>query len=57
MKELERLGLYRDETTGWTFQGSNPGGVRDFSLLQNVQTDSGTHPASNSIDTGVLSRG
>ena len=29
---------------------------RDFSLLQNVQTGSGAHPASHSMGTGVLFR-
>ena len=32
-------------------------GLRDFSLLQNVKTSSGDHPASRSMGTGVLSRG
>ena len=32
-------------------------GVRDFSVLQNVQTGSGAHPASCSLGTGVLSWG
>jgi len=31
--------------------------ARDFSLLQNVQNGSGSHPAFCSIDTGVLSPG
>jgi hypothetical protein len=30
-------------------------GARDFSLFQDIQTDSGTHPASYSIGTGVFS--
>ena len=30
---------------------------KDFSLLQNVQTGSGAHPASSSVCSGVLSRG
>jgi hypothetical protein len=32
-------------------------GVRDFSLIRNVQTDSGSHPASYSMDTGGSSPG
>jgi len=34
-----------------------PAGARDFSLVQNVQTDYGTHPALCSVDTRVLSYG
>jgi hypothetical protein len=34
-----------------------PAGARDFSFLQNVQTGSGFHPASCSMDTRVLSQG
>ena len=34
-----------------------PAGVRDFSLLQIVQTGSGPHPASCSVSTGVHSPG
>ena len=34
-----------------------PVGERDFSLLRNVQTGSGTHPASCSVGTEVLLRG
>ena len=33
-----------------------PEKARDFSLLQNVQTGSGAHPASYSLGTGVLHR-
>jgi len=36
----------------WTVRGSNS----NLSLLQNVHTGSGAHPASCSMDTGVLSR-
>jgi hypothetical protein len=35
----------------------NPERGKRFSLLQNVQTSSGAHPASSSIATGVLSLG
>jgi hypothetical protein len=31
--------------------------VRDSSLLQDIQTGSGIHPASSSVDTQVLSPG
>jgi hypothetical protein len=32
--------------------GSIPGRARDFSLLHNIQTGSGAHPASYTIGTG-----
>jgi hypothetical protein len=32
-------------------------GARDFSLLQNVHTSSGVHPASSSVGSRVLSKG
>jgi hypothetical protein len=32
-------------------------GARDFSLLQNIHTVSGTHPASCSVGMGILSQG
>jgi hypothetical protein len=35
----------------------NPVGTRNFDLLQTVQSVSGAHPASYSMDTGVLFRG
>jgi hypothetical protein len=40
--------------TGW---GLNPGWGKRFSLLQNAQSGSVTHPASYSMGTGVLSQG
>lgn len=49
---------YSDKATDWTIRGSISD--RDsslFSLLQNIQTDAGTHPASYSVCTGVLSLG
>jgi hypothetical protein len=39
-------------TIYWTVRGSNS----NLSLLQNVHTGSGTHPASCSMGAGVLSR-
>jgi hypothetical protein len=43
--------------TGWTVSGSNPGkDKRFFSLLQNVQTGSWAHPASYSLDKGIISQ-
>jgi len=39
----------------WTTRISNPGRVRNFYLLQNVQTDSEVHPASYSVGTGDTS--
>jgi hypothetical protein len=32
-------------------------GARDFSLFKNIQTVSGTHPASFSVAMGILSQG
>jgi hypothetical protein len=40
------VSLYRDCAAGWTVPGSNPVTCKRFSLLQNVQTGSGAHPAS-----------
>jgi hypothetical protein len=34
--------------------GSNPGKDKRFSLIQNVQVSSKCHPASNSMETGIL---
>ena len=40
------LSWYSDYAIGWTIRGSNPCGVREFSLLQNAKTVSGPHTAS-----------
>jgi hypothetical protein len=47
------------ETRLWAGQSKVwiPAGERDFSVLQNVQTGSGAHPTSCSLDTRVLSQG
>ena len=37
--------------------GLDPVGARDYSFLQNVQTESWAHPASYSVDTGIFFRG
>ena len=42
-----------DQTTGWQAGVRIPTGVRNFSLLQNVQV----HPAPYSVSTGILPRG
>ena len=39
----------------WTNRISNPGRVRNFYILQNVQTDSEAHLASYSVGTGDTS--
>jgi hypothetical protein len=44
-------------TTDWTVWGLNPARGMDFSVLQNVQTSSGAHPASYSMGIRVLSHG
>ena len=41
----------------WTTRVWFPAGVKDFSLLQNVQAGSRAHPASYSMDSCVLCRG
>jgi hypothetical protein len=41
----------------WGFVIWFPAGIRDFSLLQSIQTISGAHPASYWIDAGTLSPG
>jgi hypothetical protein len=41
-----------DYATGWMIRGSNTG--RGFSLLQNVQTGSGTHQAFSLMGTAVM---
>jgi len=43
---------YRDWATGWTVRGSNPARKRVLSVLQNVQANSGAHPALCWIGTG-----
>jgi hypothetical protein len=48
---------YCHSTTGWTFRGSSLSMNRRFFLLRNVCTSSAVHPASCSLDAGVLSRG
>jgi hypothetical protein len=40
--------------TDWTTGDRIPEGARDFSLLENVQTDSVSHPASYSMVAGPL---
>jgi len=45
-----------DNNMGWTVRGSNPGGVREASLLPDVQTGSKAQPVSHSMFTGVLSQ-
>jgi hypothetical protein len=44
-----------DNTAGWMVQDLNPVRGKGFSLLQNVQTGTGAHPASYSVGTRVLS--
>jgi hypothetical protein len=34
-----------------------PTGLRNYALLQNVQTLSGAHPINYSVGTGIISRG
>ena len=42
---------------GWTARGSNPGRVENFfSLINNVHTVSGAHPALSEMCTGVIYR-
>jgi hypothetical protein len=48
---------YSDKATGWTIWGLIPAEARGFSLLRNIHSISGAHPASYSIDTRCLSRG
>jgi len=43
-----------DEFTGWMIWGSNTNGARDFSCPHNIQTSCQSHPASYSLDIGVL---
>jgi hypothetical protein len=38
----------------WKTQACIPGKTRDFSLLKDVETSSGAHPTSYSMDIGVL---
>jgi len=40
---------HSNSATGWMIQGSNAGRVTNLSHLQNVQTDSGDHPAFSSV--------
>jgi hypothetical protein len=40
---------------GWKAEVKFPAGERDFSLLYNVQTGSGLHPASYVIGSGAAS--
>jgi hypothetical protein len=46
---------WRSPATVWTVRIQIPVAVTDFSLLLKVQASSGTHPASYSKDTEVLS--
>jgi hypothetical protein len=46
---------YTEVKSGWTVRGSNASRGKRFYLLNNVQTGSGTHPASYSMDTGGFS--
>ena len=48
------VALSDSDNMGWTVRGSNPGGVREASLLPDVQTGSKAQPASHSMFTGVL---
>ena len=48
---------YCDHGLGWKIRSSNLVTGNRFSFLQNTQTGSGTHTASYSMDTVVLSRG
>ena len=48
------FGGWNDWATGWTVRPRIPVCVRDF--LQNVETSSGTHPASHAMGTGIFSR-
>jgi hypothetical protein len=48
-QSVNRLGY-----TGWKISSLNPGGVRDFCLLQNIQSDSGP-PSFLLSATGILS--
>jgi hypothetical protein len=43
--------------TGWTARVRLPAGVRDFSLVHNVQTDYGVHPISYLSGTGAKAAG
>jgi len=42
-------GWQSNSATGWMIQGSTAGRATNLSLLQNVQTDYGDHPASSSV--------
>ena len=46
-----------DLAVDWMVRGLHPVRGRDFSLLQNIQTGSGTHPASYLMGTWYLSQG
>jgi len=46
---------YSDWAVGWKILGQIPAGVRDLSLVCNVQTSTGTHPDYYSKGTRGLS--
>jgi hypothetical protein len=46
-----------DYATGWMIWGSFLGRATNFSVLENIQTCFGTHPASESMGTRVLNPG
>jgi hypothetical protein len=46
----------RDGVVGSTIRDSIPRRAKRFFLFQNVQTVSGAHPVSYSIDTGAVSQ-
>jgi len=48
---------FSDWATGWVIQCLNHSWGMRFYLLQNIQIDSGAHPASCSISRGTLSLG
>jgi hypothetical protein len=43
---------YEDRLRGWMARVQFLAGVRDFSLLHSIQTDSGAHPAFYPMGTG-----
>jgi hypothetical protein len=60
--EAETFEIYLNEigmvtVLGLTIQGLISGRGKKFFSFPKVQNDSGAHPASYSIDTGIISRG
>jgi hypothetical protein len=47
---------YSDQVTAITVSGSDPGESKTFSLLRNVETGFGAHPAFSSTETGDVAK-